>query len=52
MAKPHWTYGKHTAPKTWHEAADILRKGDKPVQKSSGLAEALKSIEKLLKDKK
>ena len=52
MAKSNWTYGKHTSPKTWHEAADILRQGDKPTSKSSGLTEALKSIEKLLKDKK
>jgi primase-polymerase (primpol)-like protein len=45
-----YIYGKSPNPTTWHEAADVLRKGNK--KKSSGLGKHLEEIKQLLKDKK
>lgn len=50
--KEPWVYGKSPDPKNWHEAADALRSLHPKQRKSSGLADRIDALEKLLKEKK
>ena len=52
MAKrKQWVYGQSPNPKTWAEAAGVLKGMQAPKKKPNVLLERLSTIEKMLKDK-
>lgn len=53
MAKrrPNYIYGRSPAPRTWHEASDILKASNKFTKKYEDFGERLEKIESHLKVK-